>query len=164
MLYAKLKNGQIETFPIREEDLRKLLPNISFTSREITSEDLAGTEYIAIPHNKNATIPVPTADAYTSVGMPVQNADGVWERTYQSYTITDEVFKQDRINQKFDELRAKRTELLIEADAMQQKAERDIRAGRTPSCTIEQIDAYKDALCDITNAADPFLVEFPAKP
>jgi len=164
MLYAKLKNGQIETFPIREEDLRKLLPNISFTSREITSEDLAGTEYIAIPHNKNATIPAPTAEAYTSVGMPVQNADGVWERTYLSYTITDETFKQDRINQQWNKIRENRAVLLAEADVMLQKAERDIRASRTPACTVAEIDTYKDALCDITNAADPFLVEFPAKP
>ena len=96
--------------------------------------------------------------------MPVQNSDGVWERTYASYEITDDTFKQDRINQQWEKVREKRAVLLSEADAMQQKTERDIRAGRTPDNTVDEIDTYKDALCSITDGADPFAVEFPDKP
>ena len=164
MLYAKLKDGEIENFPIREADLRKVLANISFPSGEILSEQLVGTDYIAIPHNPEASIPLPTADKYTSVGTPVKNEADVWVRTYQSYAITDETFKQDRINQQWDKIRKDRAVLLAEADVMLQKAERDIRASRTPACTVAEIDTYKDALCAITDGADPFSAEFPAKP
>ena len=83
MLYAKLKDGEIENFPIREADLRKVLANISFPSGEILNEQLVGTDYIAIPHNPEASIPLPTADKYTAII--------VFKRTASAKKIRDRV-------------------------------------------------------------------------
>ena len=164
MLYAEIINDEVRRWPIREHDLRKILSNVSFPPGGITNQALEGTDFVAIPHNPNAPIPLPTIDTYTFVGQPVKNADGVWERTYQSYTIVDPDFKAFRAEKEWERVRAKRNKLLSEADAAQSKAERDVRAGRTPATTVEEIDNYKDALCAVPEQADPFQVLWPTKP
>lgn len=164
MLYAEIINEEVKRWPIRERDLRRILSDKSFPPGTITNESLVGTDFVAIPHNPNAVIPLPTIDTYTFVGKPVKNADGVWERQYQSYTIIDDTFKAKRAEQQWEVVRAERNKRLAKADAVQSSVERDVRAGRTPVVTLQEIDTYKDALCAVPQQDDPFAVVWPVSP
>lgn len=162
MLYAKIENGQVAKWPINEKELRALLPNTTFPEK-ITNYDLEGTAYVAVPPANPATVPQQTADQKIVLTTVTQDANGNWQRVYALEPITGAA-REARLARKWKEVRARRDALMKDFDWRIARYSREVRLGLTPSDNIATLDQYMQALADITNQPDPYLIQYPVQP
>lgn len=157
MLFAKIVDNQIAEFPISENELRSRFSNSSLP-KKITSVALEGSPYVII-EQQSGDFPQQTKDQIVVLDAPVLE-DGVWKKKYKLIPIADEN-KQARIDRKWKEIRAKRDLLMRDYDWRVSRYNREVRLNVPTTENIANIDAYGQALANITDQADPFLVQFP---
>ncbi len=147
-MYLRIINNEIN-YPYSLKKLREDNPHTSFPS-EMT-ENLMGEWNI----HEVRTTPKPTD--YTkniSEGTPIL-VEGVY---YQNWEQTNALESEInlKIENKWNEIRELRNELLIECDWTQ--------LGDIPESTKNLWTVYRQELRDITNQSNPFNIVWPVKP
>lgn len=148
MMYLRIIDNVV-FYPYSLQKLREDNPRISFPSEL--------TENLMIEFGIYEVRRTPKLNDYTknvSEGTPIL-VDGVY---YQNWVITDATQSEidARIENKWDEIREIRNELLKECDWTQ--------LGDIPSETKTLWQNYRQELRDITNQLNPFNISWPAKP
>lgn len=148
MMYLRIIDNVV-FYPYSLQKLREDNPRISFPSEL--------TENLMIEFGIYEVRRTPKLNDYTknvSEGAPIL-VDGVY---YQNWVITDATQSEIdvRIENKWDEIREIRNELLKECDWTQ--------LGDIPSETKTLWQNYRQELRDITNQLNPFNISWPAKP
>lgn len=135
------------------EQIRREYPNSSFPQAP-TSEDLADTDYAVVVDDGE-----PNYDQSTEkVIADVEQVDGVWRVVYSVVALTSEELAE-RADAAWDSARYERVPKLLIADHLVNKAQ---DAGDADAEAAAR--AYRQALRDITNQADPANVVWPTKP
>lgn len=141
---------------MRDVDLAQEFPNSSFPPN--TPEDQLPTGV------KNCLIPPvpynPYAQFYLSEPRLIA---GIWTKVWQSEQLPDYQIQQIKQN-KLDEIRIIRDELMSKFDWRYQRYNREARLGLPTSDSIEKLDEYMQALADITTTPDPFNITWPPQP
>jgi hypothetical protein len=148
MTYAKIKDDQIVEYPVYEGDIRLLFNNVSFPTPFAAPEGYALVADVIPPqidHTQNL-----------AEGEPAL-VDGVWTR---QWIVTDATPEQlaERTEAHWSRTRAERNTLLSSCDWWVTKA-----AETNATIGVEQ-HAYRQALRDITQQADPFNIIWPIEP
>lgn len=148
MMYLRIIDNVV-VYPYSLQKLREDNPRISFPSEL--------TENLMIEFGIYEVRRTPKLNDYTknvSEGTPIL-VDGVY---YQNWVITDATQSEidARIENKWDEIREIRNELLKECDWTQ--------LGDIPSETKTLWQNYRQELRDVTNQLNPFNISWPAKP
>jgi hypothetical protein len=147
-MYLRIINNEIN-YPYSLKKLRENNTNISFPS-ELT-ENLMGEWDI---YEVRAT---PMPNDYTkniSEGTPIL-VECVYYQNWQQVDATESEINL-RIENKWNEIRELRNELLIECDWTQ--------LGDIPESTKNLWTIYRQELRDITNQSNPFNIVWPVKP
>jgi hypothetical protein len=149
MNYLRIKNGNIE-YPYSLDKFRKDEYNISFPSNIsteiLTDYDVYEVKYTAKPNDYTKNI---------IEGMPTLT-DGVY---YQSWEMSDASTSEieDRITQKWTEIREHRNELLKECDWT-------VLPDSPVGDVISDWTQYRQELRNITSQENPFSVVWPTQP
>jgi hypothetical protein len=147
-MYLRIVNNTT-TYPYTIQDLRESLPNVSLPA-EITIEQLAEWEMYEVFHTAKPN------DYTKSIveGTPIL-IEGVYKQNWiQTNASQSEI--DTKIDNKWDEIREIRNQLLIECDWTQLS---DI-----PTETKEVWTNYRQELRNITNQSNPFNINWPTKP
>ena len=151
-MFALLQNGSIERYPYTITDLRRNNPNVSFPVFP-SDEALEGFGVFRV-----FSITPPAYDDSSQVlteGVPVFNSDDArWEQTWSVRDMTaDEIAA--RTAQQWQQVREQRNDLLTACDWTQ-----------LPDAPVDAVAwaAYRQALRDITDQADPFNIVWPISP
>lgn len=158
MLFAKVQYDEVIEFPVNERKLREALKNMSLP-KEITDEHLQGTGYVVIGPWSSFDQPEETEDYVVRLDTPIKTENG-WERTWKLQPVPEE-HKPHRNRFKLKQIRAKRDVLLERADKLVTRYHREVRLGLPITFPIERIDAFMQALADITDAPDLFNITWP---
>lgn len=141
---------------IRDVDLAQEFPNSSFPPN--TPEDQLP------PGVKNCRIPPIPNNPYAQFYLSEPRlAEGVWTKVWESEQLPEYQIQQVKQN-KFDEIRIIRDELMSKFDWRYQRYNRETRLGLPTSDSIEKLDEYMQELADITTAPDPFNITWPLQP
>lgn len=160
MLYARVsEDGTVLKFPISEEGLRSLLQNIVLP-RVITPDVLEGTGFVMVPLHPDAVVPTNTKDKMVNLAEAVRAPDGTYTRRYELLDVP-EYQKADRLSRKWQDVRTERFKRINAVQWRVDRWERETRLGLTPTESIEKLDKYMQALCDITKTDDPFTIVWP---
>jgi hypothetical protein len=149
MNYLRIKNGNIE-YPYTLEKLRRDEYNISFPSdltKEILGEyDVYEVVYTPKPNDYTKTITesIPTL------------TDGVYYQNWESVNASESEI-EDRIQQKWAEIREHRTELLKECDWT-------VLSDSPLGDTLSSWTQYRQELRNITSQENPFNIVWPTQP
>ena len=147
-MYLRIINDTIN-YPYTINELRDSYPNTSLPA-ELTDESLVEWDmYVVIP------TPMPTD--YTkniSEGIPTLNEGKYYQNWIQ--TNASEIEIQQRIEDKWVEIRDIRNQLLLECDWTQ--------LSDVPTETKNMWSTYRQELRDITNQSNPFNINWPVKP
>lgn len=147
-MYLRIVNNTT-TYPYTIQELRNSLPNVSLPAN-LTNEQLAEWEMYEVEfspapndHTKNIT-----------EGTPVL----IEGKYYQNWIQTDvsEAEIEQRVSDKWIEIRDIRNQLLLECDWTQLN---DI-----PTETKNLWSNYRQELRDVTNQSNPFNINWPTKP
>lgn len=162
MLFAKVsENDEVLEWPLTENMLRYRLWGSSLPE-VLTDESLSGTGFVTVPPTPSEEAPLATKDLCLRVGALVKTNEG-WRRQYVLEPVQPQEY-ESRLASKWKEIREKRDALMQEMDWRVLRYQRQVRSNVTPTDDIAVLDAYMNALADITNEEDPFLVTFPEKP
>ena len=147
-MYLRIINNEI-SYPYSLQKLREDNPRSSFPS-EMTEELMREFDI----HEVRRT---PKLNDYTKnvlEGTPIL-VEGVY---YQNWLVTDATQSEidERIQNKWDEVREIRNDLLKDCDWTQ--------LGDIPSETKTLWQNYRQELRDITNQQNPFNISWPVKP
>ena len=149
MNYLRIKNGNIE-YPYTLEKFRRDEYNISFPSdltKEILGEyDVYEVVYTPKPNDYTKTITesIPTL------------TDGIYYQNWESVNASESEI-EDRIQQKWAEIREHRTELLKECDWT-------VLSDSPLSDTLSYWTQYRQELRNITSQENPFNIVWPTQP
>ena len=162
MHFAKLDNQGVPIVnPINERELRATLNYVSLPAT-ITPEMLEGTGFVYVRSGtieewpgSNVTHPA-RLTAYLPTYQP-----NVYKPVYTQVEATPEQV-QFNINKKLDEIRKTRRIKFIELDSWISRAQRETRLGLPLTITFEALDAYGQALADITDSEDIFNITWPS--
>jgi hypothetical protein len=149
MNYLRIKNGNIE-YPYSLENLRKDEYNISFPS-DLTNE-------ILVEYNVYNVVYTPKPNDYTKTiteGVPTL----IGETYYQNWESVDasETEIENRIQQKWAEVREHRNELLKECDWT-------VLPDSPVGDTLNDWILYRQELRNVTNQSNPFNIIWPTQP
>lgn len=147
-MYLKIVDNNI-VYPYSFQQLKVDNPNISFPSN-LTNEILNEWNVYIVEQT-------PKPNDYTkniSEGTPVLE-NGVYKQVWNQSDATESEIEQ-RISDKWEEVRAQRNELLQECDWTQLS---DI-----PQSTKDLWSEYRQQLRDITNQSNPYFIVWPVKP
>ncbi len=149
MNYLRIKNESIE-YPYSLENLRKDEYNISFPS-DLTNE-------ILVEYNVYNVVYTPKPNDYTKTiteGVPTL----IGETYYQNWEIINasETEIENRIQQKWAEIREHRTELLKECDWT-------VLPDSPVGDTLNDWILYRQELRNVTNQSNPFNIIWPTQP
>jgi hypothetical protein len=158
MLYAKVDGDSVLEFPVNERKLREALSDKSLP-KEITDESLEGTGYVEIGPWSSFEQPQETSTHVVRLGTPVLTDLG-WEKTWILKEVP-ESHRPQRTQFKLKQIRDRRNVLLQRADALVARYYREVRLGRPITISIERLDAYTQALADITNSEDIYNITWP---
>jgi hypothetical protein len=149
MLYIKIENNQVSTYPYSINDLRRDKPNVSFP-KVIPTETL--NEYGVF-----LVTEVEVEEDYTKVISELNPilVDGVWTQNYLIVDASQEEL-DERFEIKWEEIRQERNKLLTESDWTQ--------LGDSPLSSSQEWKDYRQSLRDITNQTNPFQITWPTKP
>ena len=161
MHFAKLDSQGVPILtPINEKELRATLTHISFPAT-ITPEMIEGTGYIYVRSGtieewpgSNVTHPA-RISSYVPDGQP-----GVYRPVYTRVEATPEQV-QSATNKQLNEVRRLRRIKFIELDGWVSRAQRESRMGVPLTYSLEALDAYGQALADITESEDIFNITWP---
>ena len=148
MMYLRIKDGVI-TYPYSVQQLKLDEYNVSFPN-ELTTEILEewgvySVQKVVKPNDYTKT---------TTEGTPTL-IDGVYTQVWNSVDATQTEIDA-RIEDKWEEIRQLRNELLLECDWVV----------LSDSPLKESVDwlAYRQSLRDITSQSDPYNISWPVKP
>lgn len=147
-MYLRIINNTI-VYPYTISNLRESLPNVSLpinlSTEQLVEWDVYEVKFTPAPNDHTKDI---------SEGVPVL-IEGTY---YQSWAQIDasEIEIEQRVNDKWVEVRDMRNELLSECDWTQLS---DI-----PTETKNIWNNYRQELRDITNQTNPFNIIWPVKP
>ena len=158
MLFAKVQYDEVIEFPVNERKLREALKNMSLP-KEITDEHLKGTGYVVIGPWSSFDQPEETEDYEVRLDIPIKTENG-WERTWKLQPVP-ETHKPHRRRFKLKQIRTKRDVLMERADKLVARYHREVRLGLPITFSIERIDAFMQALADVTDAEDLFNITWP---
>jgi hypothetical protein len=147
-MYLRIINNEIN-YPYSLQKLREDNPNTSFPSEM--------TESLMNEFNLFEVRQTPKPNDYTkniSEGTPIL-VEGVYYQNWESVNANQSEINL-RIENKWEEIRELRNELLKECDWTQ--------LGDIPESTKEIWTTYRQSLRDITNQSNPFDIVWPAKP
>ena len=149
MNYIRIKNGNIE-YPYTLEKLRRDEYNISFPS-DLTKEILGEYgvyEVVYTPkpndYTKTITESIPTL------------TDGIYYQNWESVNASESEI-EDRIQQKWAEIREHRTELLKDCDWT-------VLSDSPLSDSLSSWTQYRQELRNITSQENPFNIVWPTQP
>lgn len=147
-MYIRIVNNTT-TYPYTIQELRNSLPNVSLpailTNEQLLEWDMYEVEFVSAPNDHTKDI---------SEGIPVLSEGKYYQNWIQTNSSEGEI--QQRIEDKWIEIRDIRNELLSECDWTQLS---DI------SIETKNIwSNYRQELRDITNQSNPFNINWPAKP
>ena len=151
MIYAKVKNGTVIKYPYTILDLKSENPNTSFPS---FIEDYILREYDI--HKVNVVRNPSNYLKNYSETEPVFINNELFQSWVESDATESEI--ADRINSEWAYVRSSRDKMLKASDWTQLP---DVSL--TAEKQREWAD-YRQELRDITDATDPFLIEFPEEP
>jgi hypothetical protein len=158
MLFAKVSGNIVIEFPIMEPDLRKKMQKVSLP-QHITQEHLEGTPFVVIEAWSTFEKPRETLTHALALDTPVLTENG-WERTWKLVEVPAKKLEA-RTKFKLREIRARRDVLLSRADGILSRYFREERLGLPHVFELSAIDAYMQALADVTKQEDLFNVEWP---
>jgi uncharacterized membrane protein YcaP (DUF421 family) len=149
MNYLRIKNGNIE-YPYTISQLRIDEYNISFPSNL--------TDAILEQFGVYTVIQTPKPNDYTkniTEGIPTLT-DGVYYQNWESVDATESEI-EDRITQKWTEIREHRNDLLKECDWR-------VLPDSPVGDTLSDWNTYRQELRNITSQENPFSIVWPAEP
>lgn len=158
MLYLRLENDSPAEYPLEEKHLRAALSNASLPE-VLTRETLNALGYDEL-HPSVDALPQETATHRAAITGCSKDADGLWRREYSLQEITEERVKNFRLERKWGEVRLYRDQIMRLLDWRIARNQRETRLGIDTTEDIADLDNMMQALADIGNAADPFLVNF----
>jgi hypothetical protein len=158
MLFAKVDNDEVIEFPVNERKLREALSHMSLP-QEITDVHLEGTGYVVIGPWSSFEQPQETETHVVRLGTPVKTDLG-WERTWILKEVPESHVPHRR-RLKLQQIRTKRDALMERGDKLVARYHREVRMGLTPTYPIERIDAFMQALADITDVPDLYNITWP---
>ena len=158
MFIAKIENGIATEFPITEKELRIRLGNTSLPAL-LTTEALEPLGYVVVPASGIENFPTATKDLEVFIESVVKEGN-FWKRNYGLRPVTGEL-REIRLRKKWKEVRTKRDELLSNSDWRVSRYNREVALGKTPTDNINMLHTYMQALADITDQEDPFLIQYP---
>jgi hypothetical protein len=143
--YIDIQTGE---FPLFEGDIKLEHKNVSWGSPFVAPENYAPIE-----------LPVPPDLPWNKVFVygAAELVDGKWRQAWSIRDVTDEE-REDRLRAKWREIRAKRNSQLLACDWTQLQ-DAPLTASDRNAWTV-----YRQQLRDITEAQDPFLIEWPVAP
>jgi hypothetical protein len=149
-MYLKLNTDSSITYPYNLTEIYTDNPTISFPST-LTDELLEGFSiYRVIPTQR------PALNWNEGVIQQTPTFDGQrWVQTWQVYTLTQSEL-DERIGQKWEQVRDYRNQLLTESDWTQ--------IPDSPLYGNQEWLDYRQALRDVTNVENPFLIIWPNIP
>jgi hypothetical protein len=151
MFYAKIEDNKAVKYPYTISDLKADCPNTSFPS--IIPEYMLREFGVVNVVDQNVSRNTLKNYSYGDI----ENIDGVWTRlVIESDASAEEI--QERIDSKWESIRDRRNSLLLRSDWTQLP---DVSL--TAEKQREWAD-YRQELRDITDATNPFLIEFPEEP
>jgi len=153
MYIAIVENSQVA----RSGHINMIFPNSVFGAAGPGAEWLAENNAYVVQMTMNynsATQRLVNCDPYYSDGV-------VYGVVVQDFDETDAALA---FNQKWDSVRAQRSMLLNKMQWRLDRWSRETRMGLTPTDDINELDAYFQALADITKQADPNSVVWPEIP
>jgi len=160
MLFAKIaEDGTVLKWPVTEPALRIALSNITFPPF-IQEEHLVGTGYVMVPTLPENQIPQETADQMVKLSSNLLLVNGKYVRQYDLIDVPAEL-KDKRLSKQWVKVRKQRDELMLKHGWRVARHARERRLGLTPKENLATVDGYMQALADITDAADPFLIQWP---
>ena len=148
MMYLRIKDGVI-TYPYSVQQLKLDEYNVSFPN-ELTTEILEewgvySVQKVVKPNDYTKT---------TTEGTPTL-IDGVYTQVWNSVDATQTEIDA-RIEDKWEEIRQLRNELLLECDW--------VVLSDSPLKESVDLLAYRQSLRDITSQSDPYNISWPVKP
>lgn len=141
---------------VRDVNLAQEFPNVSFPPNVPDDQLPAGVKNCFIP-------PVPYNPYVQFYLSEPRLVNGIWTKVWESSQLPEYQIQQVRQN-KFNEIRTIRDELMSKVDWRYQRYNRELRLGLETTDSIEVLDAYMQALADITTQQDPFNVSWPVEP
>lgn len=163
MLFAKIgPNDTVEKFPVSDGELRAALSS-SVLPALISQADLEGTGYVPVPPASAEETPVPDKDKKLVLGGITKQPDGTWKRYYVLEAVPENL-KAARLESRWNEIRKKRDALMKNFEWRIARYNRQLRQGQTTTDDITTLDAYMQALADITTQPDPFFITYPVEP
>lgn len=108
-MFAKLNNGQLETYPYTLGMLRKDNPNVSFP-RNISNESLSQFNVVRV-----LSTPRPEEDHSKNFSVTAEKVNGSWVEKWISIDASPEEIQTRTINQERD-IRSQRDNMLAETD------------------------------------------------
>lgn len=162
MHFAKLDNQGIPVVhPITEKELRATLSHISFP-KKITPEMLEGTGFAYVRTGTMEDWPGSnvTHPARLTSYLPTEQPN-VFKPVYSQVEATPQQI-QNSIKKQLEEIRKTRRVKFIELDSWVARAQRETRLGLPLTFTLDQLDAYGQALANITESEDIFNITWPS--
>lgn len=163
MLYAKITPaGQVVQWPITEGELRRMFPNVALP-RRITAEAVRGLDIVLVPPT---SIPPTLQESKThrvEMSKTLTKVGDVYLRSYELVAVPPPELAE-RENRRWTQVRARREDLMDQFEWRIQRYHRQVRLGVTPTDNIAVLDAYMQALADITTQPDPYQITWPQVP
>jgi hypothetical protein len=163
MLYAKIApNGTVLQWPIEETALRRMFPNVALP-KTITPEALAGLSVVMVFPSAIPPTLQETKTHRVQMSRTLTQVDGKWVRQYELVAVPPPQV-EERANKRWVQVRARRAALMDEFEWRIARHQRQVRNGVTPTDNLAVLDAYMQALADITLQADPYQITWPQVP
>lgn len=153
MQYALIENNAVAAYPYSVQQLRADHPNTSFPDSlnpDVLTEFGVFPVYETQPeaHDQNTQKPIELAPALV---------DGIWQRQWEIVDLTPEEIAQT-MHQAWSKVREGRNKKLTDCDWTQLPDSPLSAESKT------EWAAYRQALRDVTDQADPFNIEWPVPP
>ena len=163
MLYAKINPaGQVVQWPITEPELRRMFPNVALP-RQITAEAVRGLDIVLVQPTSVPPTMQETKTHRVQMSRTLTQVDGVYVRSYELVPVPPTDI-DGRVSKRWEKVRARRADLMDQFEWRIQRYHRQVRLGQTPTDNIAVLDAYMQALADITTQPDPFQITWPQVP
>jgi len=150
MLYVRIDNGSVAQYPATQEDVRWNNTNVSFPAGNIPDALLAEFNYFPVS---------PTSATFDGRTQRVEeanpvNINGIWTQAWTIIALTTEEIAQINSDQ-WTVVREERNAKLAASDWTQ-----------LSDAPVDDLAwaVYRQALRDITQQADPFLIVWPIAP
>jgi hypothetical protein len=160
MIYAKISNGAVIDFPLTEAHVRASVT--ASLPATLSDEVLEPFGFILVPPIHPSLVPKQTKDKRVTLSG-IEKINNKWTRVYTLVDVPPDM-KTPRINREWKKVRLKRDKLMEEFEWRIHRNTRELALGITPKEKTIDLHNYMQALANITDNPDPFLVTFPELP